>query len=364
MLGVPNDPRVGALQERLRRLPPSDEIPDLPSFRRRLIKGEFVEGWARASEVALRYEVPIAVLLRDAGVAGRAVLATAAGPAVGGTTRIVAVPDVDGLALAVTPEVPGALRIAALRVVLLACVVAGVAGLVAARRAVAKEAGAVARERAFLTSVTHELRTPLAAIRLFGETLAEGRGDPRDYGALVAQESERLEGLVERVLAATRIDEAPIFGPVSPGSLARSALDLVRAERRRVQVELHAEDDLPEARWDADAVRRALVNLIDNAVKHGREGGHVEVRARGEGECVRISVADDGPGIGPANRGRIFQRFVRGPTEAPGTGLGLYLVEQVARAHGGRVDLVTEEARGSTFTLVLPVVPPAAKARV
>ena len=86
------------------------------------------------------------------------------------------------------------------------------------------------------------------------------------------------------------------------------------------------------------------------------------VRASEADEEVRLSVADDGPGIGGAHRDRIFHRFVRGTTDAPGTGLGLYLVEQVARAHGGRVDLVTEEARGSTFTLVLPVTPPGARA--
>jgi signal transduction histidine kinase len=279
-------------------------------------------------------------------------------------TRVVAVPDVEGLVLDVTPEVPGALRVAALRAVLLICVVAGAAGLVAARRALAKEARAMARERAFLATVTHELRTPLAAMRLFGETLAEGRGEPREYGALVAQESERLSDLVERVLAATRVDEAPRFGPVSPGELARSAVDFIeaRAERRQVSVECHADDDLPEARWDADAVRRALLNLIDNAVKHGRGGGHVDVRVTSANDHVSLSVADDGPGIGAAHREGVFRRFTRGPTDAPGTGLGLYLVEQVARAHGGRVDLVTKEAEGSTFTLVLPVVPPGAEA--
>jgi signal transduction histidine kinase len=213
--------------------------------------------------------------------------------------------------------------------------------------------------------VTHELRTPLAAIRLFGETLAEGRGDPREYGSLVAQESERLSDLVERVLAATRIDESPRFGAVSPGALARSAVDLMtgRAARRHVRLECHADDAPPEAHWDGDSVRRALLNLLDNAVKHGREGGRVEVRVIGAGDHVRLSVTDDGPGIGPAHRDGVFRRFTRGATDAPGAGLGLYLVDQVARAHGGRVDLETVEARGSTFTLVLPIVPPGAEVR-
>jgi signal transduction histidine kinase len=267
--------------------------------------------------------------------------------------------------IAVTPAVPGAVRIAALRVALLACIVAATAGLVATRRALAKETRALARERTFLTNVTHELRTPLTAIRLFGETLAEGRGDPREYGALVAQESDRLSDLVERVLAATRVDEAPRFGLVSPGELVRSAVQLMaaRAERRRVSVTSAVSEDLPQVLWDADAVRRAMVNLLDNGVKHGREAGRVELSVSQTGDHVRLAVSDDGPGIGQAHRGSVFERFKRGATEAPGAGLGLYLVEQVARAHGGRVDLVTEEGRGSTFTLVLPITPPGAEAR-
>jgi two-component system sensor histidine kinase SenX3 len=84
----------------------------------------------------------------------------------------------------------------------------------------------------------------------------------------------------------------------------------------------------------------------------------VEVTASAGNDEVRLSVSDDGPGIGGQDRRRIFGRFERGRSEAPGTGLGLYLVEEVARAHGGRVDLVTAEGQGSTFTLVLPPRPP------
>jgi signal transduction histidine kinase len=238
-----------------------------------------------------------------------------------------------------------------------------VAGFVALRRALAREARAVDRERAFLAGVTHELRTPLAAIRVLGETLAEGRGEPREYGTLVARESERLSGLVERVLTLTRVEQSPRFGPVDPGELLRSAVALVRAraERRATQVECLAEPALPQCRWDGEAVRRAVLNLLDNAVTHGRESGRVEAQAVASGDEVRLSVTDDGPGIGRTDKRRIFGRFERGRTEAPGTGLGLYLVEEVARAHGGRVDLVTAEGRGSTFTLVLPARPPGAE---
>ncbi len=364
-LGVGGDPRVRTLRDRLGRLRFPPELPAMPAFRRRLDEARVVEGWSRDGSAAIHYELPVDRLLRDASLGSQATVATGARRDDPGLTRNVPVPDVDGLVLSVTPEVPGALRLATLRVVLVVCLVAGGLGLVAARRALAKEARAMARERTFVTTVTHELRTPLAAIRLFGETLAEGRGDAREYGALVAQESERLSDLVERVLAATRVDEAPRFGPVSPRELAASVVELIgaRAQRRHVRVECHADEDVPDAQWDADAVGRALLNLIDNAVKHGKEGGHVEVRVFRADDQVNLSVADDGPGIGAAHRDGIFGRFVRGATDAPGTGLGLYLVEQVARAHGGRVDFVTQEARGSTFTLVLPAMPPGAEAR-
>ena len=116
-----------------------------------------------------------------------------------------------------------------------------------------------------------------------------------------------------------------------------------------------------ECQWDAEAVRRALLNLIDNAIAHGRERGRVEVAAESSGDEVRVSVSDDGPGIGRGDQRRIFGRFQRGRTEAPGTGLELFLAEEVARAHGGRIDLSTAEGRGSTFTLVLPREPTRSK---
>jgi signal transduction histidine kinase len=363
-LGLAADPRVGALEARLRRAPSAAELPLAPSFRRRRAGPDRLEGWARGADRWLvRYELEVAPLLEGAGVSDRASVepdVAAAEAMLPSLSRIVPVPDVEGLRLRVAPRLPGALRLNALRGVLWLSAGAGVLGLLALRRAFAREARAVSRERAFLAGVTHELRTPLTAIRVLGETLAEGRGEPREYGTLVARESERLEALVERVLTLTRVEQLPHFEAVDPGELLRSAVALVRprAERRATRVESRVAPALPECRWDGDAVRRALLNLLDNAVVHGREGGRVEARAEASGDEVRLQVADDGPGIRRTDKRRIFGRFERGPTEAPGTGLGLYLVDEVARAHGGRVDLVTAERRGSTFTLVLPRRPP------
>jgi len=366
-LGLGADPRVHALEVRLREAPDAEDLPVAPSYQRRLVGAQRIVGWTRSGRTRVRYELPIPGLLERAGVSERVVVSlsdpsleeseASAGTAIG---RAFDLPEVPGLVLHVAPRPGGALRLAALRVLLWLSAAAGVIGLLTLRRALAREARAVGRERAFLAGVTHELRTPLTSIRIFGETLAEGRGDPREYGALVAQESHRLEGLVERVLTLTRVEQAPCFAPVDPAELLRSvvAVALPRAARRATQVECRVGDALPGCQWDGAAVRRALLNLLDNAVIHGREGGHVKALAEHDDGEVRLSVTDDGPGIGRADHRRIFGRFERGRSEAAGTGLGLYLVEEVARAHGGRVDLVTAEGRGSTFTLVLPVSPP------
>ena len=176
---------------------------------------------------------------------------------------------------------------------------------------------------------------------------------------MVAEESERLESLVERVLALPHADETLSITTLDPSELVRSAVSLAvaRAERRQVTLAAYT-PGLPDVRWDGEAVRQALQNLLDNAIQHGREGGRVEVRAVETDGFVKLSVSDDGPGIGKRDRKRIFGRFERGATTSSGTGLGLYLVDRVVRAHGGRVDLVTEEGQGSTFTLVLPSEPP------
>jgi signal transduction histidine kinase len=357
-LEVEDDRRVRSLRSQLQRAPAAASLPSIPNFRRRLTERESVEGWSRDETGLCRYEVPVVLLLERAGVAGHA---SAAEPSLR-AGNVVDVPDVDGLALRLDLRGPGRLRLQSLRVLLWVAVLASIVGLSGLLRGLRREATAVAREKAFLAGVTHELRTPLAAIRLFGERLAKGRGDAREYGSMVAQESERLESLVERVLALPKADETLSLTTLDPAELARSAVSLAtaRAERRSVTLTIDA-PVLPEVRWDGEAVRQALLNLLDNAIHHGREGGRVEVRARAADGFVALSVSDDGPGIGRQDRTRIFGRFERGATTRSGTGLGLFLVDRVARAHGGRVDLVTEEGQGSTFTLLLPSEPPEAK---
>jgi len=355
LLDAERDPRVAELQRRLRRVPDRADLPEAPSFRRILRDGGRIEGWTRRGRSAIRYEIPARALFDAAGVAHRASLATG-----GATAPGIAVPDVEGLRLTLRPVGPSRGRLLAARGLLWLAVAACLMALGLVHRALAREARAVSREKAFVTAVTHELRTPVAAIRVFGETLAEGGGDAREYGALLAEESERLEALVERVLAATRLDAAPQFTEVHPGDLLASVVRLMgpRALRRGVTLRLRADEFLGNARWDEAAVRGALLNLIDNAIKHGRTSGEVDAVAEGDAQHVRLSVRDDGPGIARRDQRRVFGRFARGTTEAAGTGLGLYLVDQVVRIHGGRVDLTSGDGHGCTFTLVLPRCPP------
>jgi len=358
-LGVGSDPRMALLRERLRAAPDPARLPRAPAFQR-IHRGGSVEGWTLDDRERVRYEVRVASLLESAHVPREAtVTADAPTPASAASADV---PDVEALSLRLPTPSGDLLRLRALRIALWIAIGASMACLLVMRRALLAEARATAREKRFLASVTHELRTPLAAMRLFGERLAQGRGDPREYGVLVAEESQRLEALVERVLAATRSSERPQFGAVEPEELLRSAVSLVgpRAERREVTLTCRAHAPLPTVTWDAEAVRRAVLNLLDNAIKHGRHGGRVEAAAFPDGEAVCLSVSDDGPGIGRRERKDVFGRFVRGQTEAPGTGLGLHFAEQVAHAHGGRVELASEEGRGCVFTLRLPARPPAA----
>jgi signal transduction histidine kinase len=180
---------------------------------------------------------------------------------------------------------------------------------------------------------------------------------------LVAQESERLEALVERVLTATRISERTSFAELNPIDIVQSAIGLIidRARRKSIQVVMDdslPKDSIPKVMWDGESIRQALLNLLDNAIKFGRPGGRVDVGLSADGGWVKVSVADNGKGIGRIARRKVFGRFHRGDSEETGTGLGLFVVEQIARAHGGRVDLETEVGKGSTFTLILPNEPP------
>jgi len=224
----------------------------------------------------------------------------------------------------------------------------------------------------FVSSVSHELRTPLTSIRMFVETLQSGRldDDPRKVEEcldLLALETDRLSRLIERVLDWARMEAGRrIYDreSVPVVELADGALTALRSQHllddEQVEVELPA---LPPVAVDRDAIVEALLNLLQNAMKYTPRPRQIRLSAVQRGRWVGVQVSDNGPGIAPRDRRRVFEKFYQSdarlssPTQHGGdrgSGLGLSIVRAVARAHGGRIELQSELGQGSTFTLWLP----------
>jgi signal transduction histidine kinase len=226
-----------------------------------------------------------------------------------------------------------------------------------------------AQQMEFVAGVSHELRTPLTVIRSAGDNLADGVvAEPtqvRRYGALVREEGQRLTDLVEQVLAYAGIQSqhaAAARRPCAPADIVSSALEQSRdaIDRGGSRIETDLPANLPPILADPAALGRAIANLVINAVKYGGDAKWVGISARAEGGEVAITVADRGIGIAPADRPRIFDPFYRASSvisaQIHGTGLGLTVVQGIARAHGGSVSVASAPGEGSAFTIHLPAI--------
>ena len=220
-------------------------------------------------------------------------------------------------------------------------------------------------EMEFVTGVSHELRTPLTVIRTAAFNL-RGRlsGDPGQverYGSLIQQESEKLTAIVEQVLQFARAKTGRVIQEREPISVERLIEDSFQTwEDSPYQVDMQIEPGLPMINGDAIALRRALRNLIDNALKYGGDWIGVFARAVAgpRGTAVELRIADRGPGIPPDEQKHIFDAFFRGRKslrdQIHGTGLGLNLVKKIIEAHGGTVEVESELGAGSSFILRIP----------
>ncbi|MCA8924790.1 MAG: HAMP domain-containing histidine kinase [Planctomycetes bacterium] len=227
----------------------------------------------------------------------------------------------------------------------------------------------------FLSNITHELKTPLTSIKMYGEMLAMGRpraADKRkEYAEQIVLQSDRLQKLIEDILDYARAESGAgetsyVLAEEDVADTVAEALDLFRASAKvrgfDLFVELPPVGELPPVDLDRDAVVRAVLNLLSNAVKYSGEGRYIRVRvARDGSDWIAISVEDRGLGIDPKDLEKIFDRFYRaGDVETravSGTGLGLSLVDQIVRAHNGQITVESEKAAGSVFTVQLPIVP-------
>jgi two-component system phosphate regulon sensor histidine kinase PhoR len=219
--------------------------------------------------------------------------------------------------------------------------------------------------RDFVANVSHELRTPLASIRAVLETLEAGAlSDPataRDFIARAETEVDRLTHMVAELLELSRIESGDMPAasePVDIGVAVEEAVERLRSQALRAEVRLLAEVEagLSPVTGDAERIERAVMNLVQNALKFTPAGGEVRVTAREESGEVRIEVADNGSGIDERDLPRIFERFYKADNSrrTVGSGLGLALVKHTAEAHGGKVSVESEMGRGSKFTISLP----------
>jgi signal transduction histidine kinase len=220
----------------------------------------------------------------------------------------------------------------------------------------------------FVANVSHELKTPLALIRLFAETLELGRvpneEKKQQYHRIINKESRRLTQLINNILDFSRIEAGRKEYRLVRTDLAAVVRDVVDAYRFPIEhqgftLDLAVAEDLPEMETDPEALSQALINLLNNAIKYSPDKKSIAVSVGREGDRVLVSVADRGIGIPKAEQKRIFEKFYRVESSlvhtTKGSGLGLALVQHITEAHGGRVEIVSAPGEGSTFTLSLPL---------
>jgi signal transduction histidine kinase len=220
----------------------------------------------------------------------------------------------------------------------------------------------------FVANVSHELKTPLALIRLFAETLELGRVPSEEkahqYYRVINKESHRLTQLINNILDFSRIEAGRKEYRFAPTDVARVVRDVIESYRFQIEqqgfaLKVDVQEGLPHVPADEEALGQAIINLVNNAIKYSRESKTIHIEVRREGSKVLVSVTDTGIGIPRGEQKKIFEKFFRGEDslvhETKGSGLGLALVRHIMEAHGGAVEVESTSGKGSTFTLVLPV---------
>lgn len=243
-----------------------------------------------------------------------------------------------------------------------------IGGVILTKRIVSKEMAVARLKSDFVSNVSHELRTPLALIRLYAETLELGRITTQDkkdqYYQIIRKESERLTALINNILDFSRIEAGRKeyeFRETDIAELVRNTLDSYRyqVEQQGFELTENIEPDLPQVYVDREAIARALVNLVNNALKYSNREKFLGVKLYKDNSKVKLEVEDHGIGIASRDQTKIFEKFYRAEDplvhNTKGSGLGLSLVQHITRAHGGDIEVESTPGRGSKFILSLPL---------
>jgi signal transduction histidine kinase len=220
----------------------------------------------------------------------------------------------------------------------------------------------------FLSSVSHEFRTPLTSIRSFTEILlkfdTEDPATRREFLGIILTETERLTRLVNDILDLVKIESGGMqwrLDSVDVVEVAENAVKALRPliEQHQLKVTIVRRGSVPCVRADGDRIHQVVNNLLSNAMKFSHDGGRIEIAACCDGAFVEVKVADHGIGISPKDQKAIFERFRQVGdtlTEKPqGTGLGLPICRNIVERHGGRIDVESVPGKGSTFLFTLPI---------
>ncbi len=241
-------------------------------------------------------------------------------------------------------------------------------GIVFTVRAVIHESEVSRIRSEFVSNVSHELKTPLALIRMFGETLDTGivtdESKRREFYSIIRKESERLTHLINNVLDFSRIDSGNkeyIFEEADLVEVVRNSLEAYKFHVRDLGFEIESKlpGKLVMPKIDKDAISQVLLNLLSNAVKYSEDRQYIGVEVGKNSTAALISVTDHGVGIPKEQLKKIFDKFYRVHTiktkETRGSGLGLTLAKHIIEAHGGTIDVKSEVGEGSTFTIRIPL---------
>jgi len=235
-------------------------------------------------------------------------------------------------------------------------------GLWVIRRSAAREVSLARQRRNFLLSITHELKSPIASLRLVLETLIKRNLTPEQRNPLLAnglKDADRLQNLVESLLLAARLDDnwRPLHEPVHFGVLVQEVVEGLRVRFPEANITLKIPATLLPIQVDKMGLSAIVQNLLENALKYSPLGAAIELFAEQVGGKFRFRISDQGQGIPDAEKKAVFEKFYRMGNEetrhSTGTGLGLYIVNQVLKAHGGSIQIADNSPMGTVFTIEL-----------